>query len=42
VLGGGKPVFQELNDRTNLELVESRTLDSRAVLPSYRHAGQGQ
>ena len=42
VLGGGKPLSQELKDRTNLQLVESRTLDSRAVLLRYQHAGRRQ
>jgi dihydrofolate reductase len=42
VLGGGKPLFQELKDRINLQLVESRTFDSRTVLLRYQRAEQGQ
>ncbi|AXB46378.1 dihydrofolate reductase family protein [Amycolatopsis albispora] len=36
VLGGGKPLFAASPERLNLELIESRTFDSRAVLLSYR------
>jgi dihydrofolate reductase len=42
VLGGGKPLFGKPNDRINLQLVESRTLDSRIVLLRYQRADQGQ
>ncbi|MCB5165616.1 dihydrofolate reductase family protein [Streptomyces bambusae] len=38
VLGGGKPVFREQDRRTGLELVETRTFDSRVVL--LRHLRQ--
>jgi dihydrofolate reductase len=40
VLGGGKPLFREPAERLNLELVESRTFDSRTVLLRYRRPTQ--
>jgi dihydrofolate reductase len=36
VLGGGTPYFPALEDRTNLELVETRTFGSRVVYVRYR------
>jgi dihydrofolate reductase len=36
VLGGGTPFFPSLEDRINLELVESRTFGSRVVYLRYR------
>ncbi|MEU4535535.1 dihydrofolate reductase family protein [Streptosporangium sp. NPDC023825] len=38
ILGGGKPLFQEQDHRVGLELVESRTFDSRVVLLRHRRA----
>ncbi|MFF5205037.1 dihydrofolate reductase family protein [Streptosporangium sp. NPDC000396] len=38
ILGGGKPVFQRQSHRAGLELVESRTFDSQAVLLRHRRA----
>ncbi len=39
VLGGGTPFFPALDDRINLELVETRTFDSRVQYVRYRVAG---
>jgi dihydrofolate reductase len=36
VLGGGTPYFPPLNERLNLELVETRTFGSRVVYVRYR------
>jgi dihydrofolate reductase len=36
VLGGGNKLFLEPRERVNLELVESRSFDSRSVLLRYR------
>ena len=36
VLGGGTPYFPALEERTNLELVETRTFGSRVVYVRYR------
>ncbi len=36
VLGGGTPYFPALDDRINLELVETRTFGSRVVYVRYR------
>ena len=36
VLGGGKPYFPALDERINLELVETRTFGSRVVYVRYR------
>jgi dihydrofolate reductase len=36
VLGGGTPYFPVLEDRTNLELVETQTFGSRVVYVRYR------
>jgi dihydrofolate reductase len=36
VLGGGTPYFPALDERTNLELVETRTFGSRVVYVRYR------
>jgi dihydrofolate reductase len=36
VLGGGKPLFLKPKDRIVMQLVESRTFDSRTVLLCYR------
>lgn len=38
VLGGGNRLFLEPKDRINLELVESKTFDSRTVLLRYDRA----
>lgn len=36
VLGGGTPYFPPLDERINLELVESKTFGSRVVYVRYR------
>ncbi|GAB2487894.1 hypothetical protein GCM10027063_31800 [Promicromonospora xylanilytica] len=41
VLGGGRALFPEPAERMNLELVESRTFDSRSVLLHYRPGTAG-
>ena len=33
LVGGGRPFFPQREDRVNLELIESRTLNSRVGLP---------
>lgn len=38
VLGGGKPVFRESEQRVNLRLVDSRTVDSKVVIMHYQPA----
>jgi dihydrofolate reductase len=38
VLGGGTPYFPALDERINLELVETRTFGSRVVYLRYRRA----
>jgi dihydrofolate reductase len=38
VLGGGTPYFPPLNERMNLDLVETRTFGSRVVYLRYRRA----
>ncbi len=38
VLGGGTPYFPALDERTGLELVETRTFGSRVVYLRYRRA----
>ena len=37
VLGGGTPYFPALDERINLELVETQTFGSRVVYVRYRH-----
>ena len=37
VLGGGTPYFPALDERLNLELVETKTFGSRVVYVRYRH-----
>ena len=39
VLGGGTPYFPALDERINLELVETRTFASRVVYVRYRSRG---
>ena len=39
VLGGGTPYFPALDERIDLELVETRTFGSRVVYVRYRRAG---
>ncbi|MGZ8695422.1 MAG: dihydrofolate reductase family protein [Gaiellaceae bacterium] len=41
VLGGGTPYFPALENRIDLELVETRTFGSRAVYVRYRRADGG-
>ena len=38
LVGGGRPFFPQREDRVNLELIESRTLNSRVVYLRYRVA----
>jgi dihydrofolate reductase len=38
VLGGGTPYFPALEERIDLELVETRTFGSRVVYVRYRRA----
>lgn len=40
VLGGGTPYFPALDERINLELVETKTFGSRVVYTRYRHRPQ--
>jgi len=42
VLGSGTPMFQALDNRINLRLVETRTFGSGAVYLRYQRAGEGQ
>jgi dihydrofolate reductase len=42
VLGGGTPYFPGLDERIDLELVETRTFGSRVVYLRYRREGQGR
>jgi dihydrofolate reductase len=39
VLGGGTPYFPALDERIDLELVETRTFGSRVVYLRYRRPG---
>ena len=41
VLGAGTPYFPALDERINLELVETRTFGSRVVYVRYQRPGQG-
>jgi dihydrofolate reductase len=40
VLGGGTPYFPPLDERINLELVETRTFGSRVIYVRYQRAGR--
>ena len=40
LLGGGTPYFPMLDDRINLELLETKTFGSRVVYLRYRRAGR--
>ena len=42
VLGGGTPYFPALDERINLELVETRTFGSRVVYVRYRRVEDGR
>jgi dihydrofolate reductase len=42
ILGGGKPMFQTIYDRINLQLVETRTFGSSVVLLRYQLAEERQ
>jgi dihydrofolate reductase len=42
VLGGGTPYFPALDERVNLELVETRTFGSRVVYVRYRRVEEGR
>jgi dihydrofolate reductase len=41
LLGGGTPYFPTLDERINLELVETQTFGSRVVYVRYRRASDG-
>jgi dihydrofolate reductase len=41
VLGGGTPFFPALQERVNLELVETRTFGSRVIYVRYRRVSSG-
>lgn len=41
LLGGGTPYFPALDDRVDLELVETKTFGSRVVYLRYARAGEG-
>jgi dihydrofolate reductase len=40
ILGGGKPMFRQLRDKINVQLVETRTFGSGVVLLRYQRAGE--
>ena len=42
VLGGGKPMFRQLRDKINLQLVETHTFGSGVVLLRYQRTDEGQ
>jgi len=42
ILGGGKPMFRPLDDKVNLQLVETRQFGSGVVLLKYQRSGAGQ
>ena len=42
ILGGGKPMFGQLRDKINLQLIETHTFGSGVVLLRYRRADEGQ
>ena len=42
VLGGGTPYFPDLDERIDLELVETRTFGSRVVYVRYRRVEEGR
>jgi dihydrofolate reductase len=42
VLGGGTPMFQTLDHKIDLRLVETRTFGSEVVLLRYQQAGKAQ
>lgn len=42
ILGGGKPMFRQLSDKINLQLVETRTFRSGVVLLRYQRANERQ
>ena len=41
LLGGGTPYFPALDERVNLELVETHTFGARVVYLRYRRASDG-
>ena len=41
LLGGGTPYFPTLDERINMELVETRTFGSRVVYVRYRRVSDG-
>ena len=42
ILGGGKPMFRQLHDKINLQLVETHTFGSAVVLLRYQLADERQ
>ena len=42
VLGGGTPYFPALDERINLELVDTRTFSSRVVYVRYQRVENGR
>ena len=40
ILGGGKPMFRQLSDKINLQLVETHTFRSGVVLLKYQRANE--
>ena len=42
ILGSGKPMFRQLHDKINLQLVETRTFGSGVVLLRYQRADERQ
>jgi dihydrofolate reductase len=42
ILGGGTPYFPALDERINLELVETRTFGSRVVYVRYQRVEAGR
>ena len=42
VLGNNKPMFRQLHDKINLQLVETHTFGSGVVLLRYQHAAERQ
>jgi len=41
ILGGGKPMFPQLNEKIDLRLIETHTFTSGVVLLRYELAGEG-
>lgn len=41
ILGGGKSLFEDMDDRKSLELIDSRTFDTGVVYLTYRPTNEG-